>query len=108
MEFVEAALHEIDEELCDDEIEELCYVVRMSQKRIWRPASGTAAHLLRTLQNLRGYGKRSRHAGRVGGEVAKKVTGSQATPRGGFASWSRKRRPQGDASHLEGAGEPGT
>ena len=36
MEFVEAALHEIDEELCHDEIEELCYVVRMSQKRIWR------------------------------------------------------------------------
>ena len=36
MEFVEAALHEIDEELCRDEMDELCYVVRMSQKRIWR------------------------------------------------------------------------
>ena len=36
MKFVEAVLHEIDEELCIDDIEELCYVVRMSQKRIWR------------------------------------------------------------------------
>ena len=36
MEFVEAALHEIDEELCRDEMDELCYVVRMGQKRIWR------------------------------------------------------------------------
>ena len=36
MEFVEAALHEIDKEPCRDEIEELCCVVRMSQKRIWR------------------------------------------------------------------------
>ena len=36
MEFVEAALHEIDEELRHDETDELCYVVRMSQKRIWR------------------------------------------------------------------------
>ena len=35
MEFVEAALHEIDEELCDD-FEELCYMARMSRKRLWR------------------------------------------------------------------------
>ena len=34
MEFVEAVLHEIDEELCRDDIEVLCCVVRMSQKRI--------------------------------------------------------------------------
>ena len=36
MDFVEASLHESDEELCHDEIDELCYVVRMSHKRIWR------------------------------------------------------------------------
>ena len=36
MEFVEAALHEIDEELCRDDLEEICYVTRMSRKRIWR------------------------------------------------------------------------
>ena len=36
MEFVEAALHETDDELCHDEIERLFNVVRMSQKRIWR------------------------------------------------------------------------
>ena len=36
MEFVEAALHEIDEELCRDDLEEICYVARMSRKRIWR------------------------------------------------------------------------
>ena len=32
MEFVEAALHEIDEELCRDDLEELCYVAPMSRK----------------------------------------------------------------------------
>ena len=36
MEFVEAALHEIDEKLCRDDLEEICYVARMSRKRIWR------------------------------------------------------------------------
>ena len=35
-EFVEAALREIDEELCRDDLEEICYVARMSRKRIWR------------------------------------------------------------------------
>ena len=30
MEFVEAALHEIDEEFCRDDFEELCYVAHMS------------------------------------------------------------------------------
>ena len=47
MEFVEAALHEIDEEFCRDDFEELCYVARMSRKRLWRRASGMAAHLIR-------------------------------------------------------------
>ena len=36
MEFVEAALHEMDEELCRDDLEELCYVAHMSRKRMWR------------------------------------------------------------------------
>ena len=27
---------EIDEELCRDDLEEICYVARMSRKRIWR------------------------------------------------------------------------
>ena len=36
MEFVEVALHEIDEEQCRDDYEELCCVARMSRKRIWR------------------------------------------------------------------------
>ena len=36
MEFVEVALHEIDEEQCRDDFEELCCVARMSRKRIWR------------------------------------------------------------------------
>ena len=36
MEFVEAALHEIDEELCRDDIQELCYVALTSRKRLWR------------------------------------------------------------------------
>ena len=36
MEFAEAALHEIDEEICRDDFEELSYVARMSRKRLWR------------------------------------------------------------------------
>ena len=36
MEFVEAALHEINEGLCRDDFAELCYVARMSRKRLWR------------------------------------------------------------------------
>ena len=36
MEFVEAALQEIDEQLCRDDFEELFYVARMSRKRLWR------------------------------------------------------------------------
>ena len=36
MEFVEAALHEIDEEQCRDDFEELCNVARMSRQRLWR------------------------------------------------------------------------
>ena len=39
MEFVEAALHEIDEELCRDDLEEICHLARMSRKRIWRCVS---------------------------------------------------------------------
>ena len=35
-EFVETVLHEIDEDLCRDDLEEICYVARMSRKRIWR------------------------------------------------------------------------
>ena len=35
MEFAEAALHEIDEEMCRDDFEELSYVARMSRKRLW-------------------------------------------------------------------------
>ena len=35
MEFV-GALHEIDEEFCRDDFEELCYVAHMSRKRLWR------------------------------------------------------------------------
>ena len=34
-EFVETVLHEIDEDLCRDDLEEMCYVAR-SRKRIWR------------------------------------------------------------------------
>ena len=33
-EFVETALHEIDEDLCRDDLEEICYTARMSRKRI--------------------------------------------------------------------------
>ena len=58
MEFVEAALHEIDEELCSDEIKEPCHVARVSAPG---DASGTAAHLLQTLQNLKGHGEHFRH-----------------------------------------------
>ena len=36
MEFAEAALHEIDEEICRDDFEEVSYVARMSRKRLWR------------------------------------------------------------------------
>ena len=36
MEFAEAALHKIDEEICRDDFEELSYVTRMSRKRLWR------------------------------------------------------------------------
>ena len=36
MGFVEAAPHEIDEEFCRGDFEELCYVARMSRKRLWR------------------------------------------------------------------------
>ena len=32
MEFVEAALHEIDEEFCRDDFDELCYVARMGTR----------------------------------------------------------------------------
>ena len=35
-EFVETILHEIDEDLCRDDLEEISYVARMSRKRIWR------------------------------------------------------------------------
>ena len=35
-EFVEAVLHEIDEELCRDDLGEICYVAGMSRKRTWR------------------------------------------------------------------------
>ena len=35
-EFVEAVLHEIYEELCRDDLEEVCYVARMNRKRLWR------------------------------------------------------------------------
>ena len=49
MEFVKEVLHEIDEDLCRDDLEELCYVARMSP--------GTAAQLLQTRQNLRGHGE---------------------------------------------------
>ena len=45
MEFVEAALHEIDEEQCRDDFEELSYVARMSRM------------LLRMRQNTRGHGE---------------------------------------------------
>ena len=57
MEFAEAALHEIDEEICSDDFEELSSVARGSRKRLWRRASGMAAHHLRVLQNLRGHGE---------------------------------------------------
>ena len=36
MEFAEAALHEIDEEICRDDFGELSCVARMSRKRLWR------------------------------------------------------------------------
>ena len=49
-----------------------------------------------------------RDSGRMGGEVARKVTGSQVMPCGGFASESqlheKNEDPQGDASHLRGRG----
>ena len=35
-EFVETVLHEIDEDLCRDDLEEICHMARMSRKRIWR------------------------------------------------------------------------
>ena len=35
-EFAETVLHEIEEDLCRDDLEEICYVARMSRKRIWR------------------------------------------------------------------------
>ena len=35
-EFVKTVLHEIDQDLCRDDLEEICYVARMSRKRIWR------------------------------------------------------------------------
>ena len=36
MEFLEAALHEVDEVQCRGDFEELCDVARMSRKRLWR------------------------------------------------------------------------
>ena len=35
-EFVETILHEIDEDLCRDDLEEISFAARMSRKRIWR------------------------------------------------------------------------
>ena len=49
-------------------------------------------------------------SGRIGGEVARKFTGRQATPCGGFAGGSQRQAMGGDPERApeQGAGEPGT
>ena len=59
MEFVKAALHEIDEGQCRDDFEEVGYAARMSRNRTRRRA-WHSAQLLRMRPNQRGHGEDSR------------------------------------------------
>ena len=59
---LEAVLHEFDdEELCCDDLEEMCYMTRMNRKRLWRRVwHGCSSPS--DASNLRGHGEGFRNA----------------------------------------------